>query len=88
MAVVNRTVIHIVVIDGFVFDRCHFSKMDGLQLMAIGQIGMVCRDNCVIMIVGFSGKDLVLGSSFKMVGSLAVVLGSCMVHLVFALFDL
>lgn len=76
MAVVNRTVIHIVVINGFIFDRCHFSKMDGLQLMTIGQIGMVSGNHFIVMIIGFRCKDLVFGSGLKMMGSLAVMLGS------------
>ena len=76
MAVINSAIVNIVMIDRLIFDCCHFSKMDGLQLMAIGQIGMVSGDNFIVMVIGFCCQDLMLGSSFKMMGSLAVMLGS------------
>jgi hypothetical protein len=44
--------------------------------MTIGQIGMVSGNHFIVMIIGFRCKDLVFGSGFKMMGSLAVMLGS------------
>jgi hypothetical protein len=76
-------VIDVDVIDFFVFNRRLFSVVNSLQLMAIGQIGMVgCRDD-VVLIVSGGGQTLVLGGGFEMVCCRAMMLCGAVMNFVF-----
>jgi hypothetical protein len=80
-------VINVSVINGLVFNSSHFSEVDGLQLMAISKIGMVCCDNFIIIIISFSSQNLMLGSSFEMMRSLTVMISGCVMNVMFVFGD-
>jgi len=76
-------VVDVVVVDGFVFNRSLFSVMNGLQLMAIGQVSVVSGRYHVVLVVSFSSQELVLCSGFKVVSSGAVMFGCVVMNFVF-----
>jgi hypothetical protein len=76
-------VVDVDVIDFFVLNRRLFSVVNCLQLMAIGQIGMMsCRDDIVLIVSG-GGQALMLGGGFEMVRGRAVMLCGAVVNFVF-----
>jgi hypothetical protein len=76
-------VVDVVVVDGFVFNGSLFSVMNGLQLVAIGQVSVVGGRYHVVLVVGFSSQKLVLCSSFEVVCSGTVMFGCVVMNLVF-----
>jgi len=75
-------VVDVVVIDFFVFDCSLLSVVNGLQLMAISEVSMVCGRDDIILVVRFSGKALVLCSCFEVVGSGAMMLSGVVMDFV------
>jgi hypothetical protein len=82
-AVVGLVVVDVVVVDGFVFNGSLFSVMNGLQLMAIGQVGVMGGRDHVVLVVCFSSQELVLCSRFKVVCGGTVVFSSVVMNFVF-----
>jgi len=76
-------VVDVVVVDGFVFNGSLFSVMNGLQLVAIGQVSVVGGRYNVILVVGFSSQKLVLCSGFEVVCSGTVMFGGVVMNFVF-----
>jgi hypothetical protein len=75
-------VVDVVVVDLFVFDSSFFSVLNGLQLMTIGEVGVVRGCHYVVLIVSLSSQKLMLGCSFKMMGSSAMVFGCVVMYFV------
>jgi hypothetical protein len=82
-AAVCLVVVDVVVVDGFVFNRSLFSVMNGLQLMAIGQVSVVSGRYHVVLVVSFSSQELVLCCGFKVVSSGTVMFGCVVMNFVF-----
>jgi hypothetical protein len=76
-------VVDVVVVDGFVFNRSLLSVMNGLQLMAIGQVSVVSGRDHVVLVVGFCSQELVLCSGFEVVCSGTVMFGCVVMNFVF-----
>jgi hypothetical protein len=76
-------VVDVVVVDGFVFNGSLFSVMNGLQLMAIRQVGVMGGRDHVVLVVCFSSHELVLRSCFKVVCGGTVVFSSVVMNFVF-----
>jgi hypothetical protein len=83
-AVGNLVVVDVVVVDRLVFNRSLLSVMNGLKLMAIGEVSVVGGRDHVILVVCFSSQELVLGSSFEVVCSGTVMFGCFVMNFVFA----
>jgi len=59
--------VNVSMIDAVIFLCCHLSEMNGLNLVAIGNVGMVSSLHNIVMIICFSRCPLMLSCSFKMV---------------------
>jgi hypothetical protein len=75
-------VVDVVVVNGFVFNRSLFSVMNGLQLVAIGQVSVVSGRDDVVLVVGFSSQELMLGGGFEVVCSSTVMFGCVVMNFV------
>jgi hypothetical protein len=81
-AVDRLVVVDVVVVDGFVFNRSLFSVMNGLQLVAIGQVSVVGGRDDVVLVVGFSSQELVLSGGFEVVCCSTVMFGCVVMNFV------
>ena len=76
-------VVDVVVVDGFVLNRRLFSVVHSLQLMTIGEIGVVRGRDDIVLVVSLSCEPLVLGCGFEMVRGRAMMLCGAVMNLVF-----
>jgi len=83
-AVDSLVVVDVVVVDRLVFNRSLLSVVNGLKLMAVGEVSVVGGRDHVVLVVCFSSQELVLGSSFEVVCSGTVMFGCVVMNFVFA----
>ena len=67
------TMVNICMVNRLIFLGSHFCKVDRLDLVTIGQVGVVSRLDHIIMIICLSGCELMLSSCFKVMRSLAMM---------------
>jgi hypothetical protein len=75
-------VVDVVVVDLFVFDSSFFSVLNGLQLMTIGEVGVVSGRHYIVFVISLGSQKLVLGCGFKLMGSGPMVYGCVVMHFV------
>ena len=78
-------IIFVVVIGGEIFLSGFFSKLNGVDGMAVGDVTLVRGGDGVILVVGSCRQTMVLGSQFEMVGCFKVGVAGFFVKLMIAL---
>ena len=63
-------------------DGCNLGVAHGFDLVAIGQVGMVSGSHMIVVLIGGGRLDVLMRGDFKVMSSLAVVLGGLQVELV------
>ena len=63
-------------------DGCNLGVAHGFDLVAVGQVGMVSGSHMVVVLIGGGRLDVLMCGDFKVMSSLAVVLGGLQVELV------
>jgi len=83
--VVGVAMVNIGVIHALIFLGRQLGVVDRLDLMPVGEVGMVRRFHLVVMIICISGRELMLGCRLEVMRSLAVVKRGLVVHIVLML---
>ena len=77
--------VNIGVINRFVLFGRHLSVVNGLDLVPVSQVGVVCRLDFIIVIIGFGGCQLMLGCCLKMMRSFPMMIRRFVVNGMFML---
>jgi hypothetical protein len=63
-------------------DGCNLGVAHGFDLVAVGQVRMVSGSHMIVVLIGGGRLDVLMRGDFKVMSSLAVVLGGLQVELV------